>query len=399
MQATQKITPKDWMTAQETLALFNYMQGILPETEPQLLLVGGCVRNTLLDKPVEDIDFATPRTPEEVTKILEQNGVKIIPTGLQHGTVTAILNSQRFEITTLRHDTETDGRHAIVEFTDDWLEDAKRRDFTINTLLMDAKGNVFDPLGQGIEDIKNRKIRFVGTPAKRIEEDHLRILRFFRFTALYGDGFDQDGLKACRAAAHTIENLSKERVTQEFFKIIASDKPYEVLAKMFENGVLKDFEFSDYDAEFFEHFCTFQSRYNLNALSARLFVMASLRFENIKVMEKYILFPKVFLKDMKHLNGTLNLPDLSCDHAVKVAIYKFGRSITAQALMIELVQDRVMNGYAPTALDIIQNWDTPDFPITGDDLMKRGMTAGPELGKELNRLEQEWIDNGFKDLN
>lgn len=396
MQPVQKIPPKDWMKTPEILALFNYVQGAIPESEPQLLLVGGCVRNALLDKPVEDIDFATPQKPEEITEILEKNGVKVIPTGLQHGTVTAVLNDQTFEITTLRHDKETDGRHAVVEFTDDWLEDAKRRDFTLNTLLMDAKGNVFDPLGQGIEDLKNHKIRFVGEPEQRIEEDHLRILRFFRFTALYGNEFDEEGLKACKAAADKIVHLSKERITQEFFKIMASDAPHDVLEKMFENGVLKEFEFPDYDAEFLKHFCTFQSRYTLNALSARLFVMASLRFENIAAMEQYILFPKVFLKDMKHINGALNLPDLSSDHAVKHCVYLYGRAITAQVLIIELVQDRVMNGYAPTALSVIQNWDVPNFPITGEDLINQGMNPGPELGKELERLEKQWIENGFE---
>lgn len=396
MKAVKTINPKDWMTAPEILSLLNYIQGSIPADEPQILLVGGCVRNTLLDKPVEDIDFASLRKPDEVTEILEKNGVKVIPTGLQHGTITAVLNDKTFEITTLRHDRETDGRHALVEFTDSWLEDAKRRDFTLNTLLMDAKGNIYDPLGQGIEDLKNRKIRFVGKPAQRIEEDHLRILRFFRFTALYGDTFDEEGLKACAQAASSIKRLSKERITQEFFKIMASDAPYDVLSKMFEHGVLKELDFVDYDGEFLKHFCTFQSRYSLNALSARLFVMASLRFENIAAMGNYILFPNVFLKDMKHIHGALQLPDLSCDHAVKRCIYLYGRAITAQALIIELVQDRVMSGYAPTALGVIQNWDVPDFPLSGEDLIKRGMTPGPELGKELTRLENQWIENDFK---
>ncbi len=396
LEIKRHIVAQDWMRASQTEHLFSILQGNIPEDEPQALFVGGCVRNILMGQDVEDMDIATPLHPENVVEILERDGIKVIPTGLQHGTVTAVVDGETYEITTLRHDKETDGRHAVVTFTDSWLEDAKRRDFTINTLLLDRAGNVYDPLDLGLDDLDARKVRFVGEAAQRIEEDHLRILRFFRFSALYGDGFDQEGLKACAAAADTIKKLSKERVTQEFFKIIASDRPYDVIAQMLDHNVLKSFEFTDYDPEFFEHFCTFQSRYSLTALSARLFVFAAMNFENIKTMEEYILFPKVFLKDMQAINGALNLPDLSCDHAVRVAIYRFGRSVTAQALIVELVQDRVMNGYAPTAIEIIQNWDIPDFPISGADLKAKGIQEGPEMGEELKRLEKEWIDNGFK---
>ncbi len=396
LEIKRKIKAQDWINCKQVDRLFDALQGNIPEDEPQALFVGGCVRNSLLGKEVDDIDIATVLPPEHVSEILEREGVKVIPTGLKHGTVTAIIDSSKYEITTLRHDLKTDGRRAEVSFTDSWVEDAKRRDFTINTLLMDRKGNIYDPLGQGISDIDKRRVVFVGDPKKRIEEDHLRILRFFRFSALYGEGFDLEALKACENAADTIKKLSKERITQEFFKIIASDKPYDVLEVMFKHNVLKSFEFPDYDPEFFKHFCEFQSRYGLNALSARLFVSAALNFENIKSMEEFILFPKIFLKDMQAIKGALSLPDLACDHAVRVSVYRFGRSVTAQALMIELVQDRVMNGYAPKALNIIQNWDIPDFPISGGDLIAKGIPEGKELGEELHRLEQKWIDSDFK---
>jgi len=396
LEIKQKIIPEEWINCKSTDRLFMALQGSIPDSEPQALFVGGCVRNTLMGMEVEDIDIATKLRPEHVTEILEINGIKVIPTGLKHGTVTAVIDGNSYEITTLRHDLKTDGRHAEIAFTDSWVEDAKRRDFTINTLLMDCKGNVYDPLGLGIDDIAKRRVVFVGNPKKRIEEDHLRILRFFRFSAFYANNFDSEGLKACEEAAYTIKKLSRERITQEFFKIIASDRPYDVLEVMFKHNILKSFEFHDYAPEFFKHFCEFQSRYRLNALSSRLFIFAALNFENIKSMEEFILFPKIFLKDMKAINGALNLPDLSCDHAVRVSIYRFGRSITAQALIIELVQDRVMNGYAPKALNIIQNWDIPDFPLSGADLMAKGIPQGKELGAELSRLENEWIDNGFK---
>ncbi len=398
LKIARHIVAQEWMRSAPTQRLLRILQGSIPADEPQALFVGGCVRNVILGKRVEDIDIATPLLPEDIMEILEKEGVKVIPTGLQHGTITAVCDGEVYEITTLRRDEETDGRHAQVSFTQSWVEDAKRRDFTMNTLLLDGRGNVYDPLGDGLNDIDRKCVRFVGKAKQRIEEDHLRILRFFRFSALYSDAFDAEGLKACEEGAPLIAKLSKERITQEFFKIIASEKPHEVLEVMFTHGVLKDFDFENYNPEFFEHFCMFQTRYTLQALSSRLFVMAALDFENIKAMERYILFPKVFLRDMQAVDGALNLPDLSCDHAVRRAIYRFGRSLTAQALIIELVQDRVMNGYAPKALDIIQNWDIPMFPISGQDLMAKGFAQGPALGAELERLENEWVESDFKTL-
>ncbi len=397
LEVKRHIVRKNWMLAPETLRLFKLLQGNIPDNDPQILFVGGCVRDALLNIEVEDIDIATKLAPEIVMEILIAAGIKAIPTGIDHGTITAVAGDYSYEITTLRRDKKTDGRHAVVAYTDCWIEDAKRRDFTINTLLMDLKGNIYDPLGAGLLDIDNSHICFVGDAKKRIEEDYLRILRFFRFSAIYGEGkFDDEGLLACKDAADNIKKLSKERITQEFFKIIASSKPYHVLNVMFEHGILKDFKFSDYDGRFLEYFCNFQSRYKLFSLSSRLFVMASVNFENIKTMQEFILFPKVFLKDMKAILGALNLPDLSCDKAVREAVYRFGRFGAAQALMIELAQDRVMNSYAPRALDIVQNWDIPNFPLSGKDLIERGVMPSPEMGAKIKYLEDKWIKQDFK---
>ncbi len=396
LKIERHIVRQHWMLEEATVSLVKALQGSVAEEEPQVLFVGGCVRNAVMDIPVDDIDMATPLMPDEVIQILEKENIKVIPTGIDHGTVTAVMNDRVFEITTLREDKETDGRRAQVDFTASWLRDAERRDFTINTLLMDLKGNVYDPLGLGLKDIDRQKVIFVGDPAQRIEEDYLRILRFFRFSAIYGQGeFDAQGLKACKVAADKIKTLSKERITQEFFKIVASEKAYEVLKVMFDNGVLRDLRFTDFETKFFEHFCNFQEKYRLNGLAARLYVFAQMDFQNVKAMEEYIIFPKVFLKDMHCISGSLSLTDLSCDHAVRESIYRFGRAMTAQALMMQLVQDRVMNAYAPKALEIIQNWDIPTFHITGDDLIAKGMKPGPELGEELMRLEEDWIKDGF----
>jgi poly(A) polymerase len=397
LKPAKTISPQDWMISPESRLLFSALQGGESKDQPVALFVGGCVRNALLNLPVEDVDLATSLKPEAVIKKLENAGITVIPTGLKHGTVTAIINRLPFEITTLRHDVETDGRHAVVEFTDNWLEDARRRDFTMNTLLADPKGNIYDPTGQGLPDLALRRIRFVGEARKRIEEDYLRILRFFRFHAIYSLGdFDQDALRACSEAADNIGTLSRERITQEVFKIVASDRPNKILSIMFENNILKELDHAEYEPDFLESFCTFQKSYGLISLPSRLYVQAGLKDENIASLENLILFPKVFLKDMEALSGALTLPDLSCDHAVKVCIYRFGRVIAAQALMVELVQDRVMNGYAPKALEIVQNWDIPDFPVSGNDLIKAGVPQGPKLGQKLQELEDWWIEDGFR---
>jgi len=388
------IRVQPWMSAPETKAVM----GVLNEgagDEPLTLFVGGCVRNALLAEPVVDIDLATKLTPQEVMERLEAAGIKVIPTGIDHGTVTAVMNGRGFEITTLRKDIETDGRRAVVAFADTWREDAERRDFTMNTLLADDLGNVYDPLGRGLSDLEAHKVIFVGQAAQRIEEDYLRILRFFRFHALYGGVKpDAEALSACKAGASHISSLSAERITQEFFKIISVDKPEDVLGVMLDNNILPEILRSKDQVTLFGQFCDFQKRYGLISISSRLYVLSELKKENIP--HKLLLIPKVLLRDMDAMYEALSMPDMDNDKAVRAAIYKGGRTASAQALMIELVQDRVMNGYAPKALEIIQNWDVPDFPVDGKLLIEAGYKIGPALGEALSGLEERWIASDFK---
>ena len=216
-----KIDPPEWMRDPGVLRVMDLLNG--KEEDVQALFVGGCVRNTLMRRDVEDIDIATKLTPDQVIEICNQAQVKVVPTGMKHGTVTIVIEGKPFEVTTLRHDVNTDGRHAEVAFTNSWHEDIKRRDFTVNSLLADLSGNIYDLIERGIEDLQTGKVIFVGNPAKRIAEDYLRILRFFRFHAHYGQGEpDKKALEACFAAADKIESLSKERITQEFLKILNS---------------------------------------------------------------------------------------------------------------------------------------------------------------------------------
>jgi poly(A) polymerase len=194
---TSRLAPQPWMTAPETVAVLDALEGAGAEVR----FIGGCVRDALLDRPVNDVDLATDALPEAVVAGLEAAGIKAVPTGLQHGTITAVSSHRPFEITTLRHDVETDGRHATVAFTDDWEADAARRDFTINALSLSRDGTLHDPFG-GEQDLRDGIVRFVGDPRQRIEEDVLRLLRFFRFHAHYAAGdFDGPSLAACRALA------------------------------------------------------------------------------------------------------------------------------------------------------------------------------------------------------
>lgn len=397
LKIAQTLPIQDWMSAPETLAVLAALEGAAAHAgERQALFVGGCVRNALLGEEVNDIDLATTLLPKQVMEVLEEAGIRAIPTGLDHGTITAVQNGRSFEITTLRKDVETDGRHATIAFSDSWVEDAQRRDFTMNTLLADGSGNIYDPLGGGIADALARRVVFVGEADERIREDYLRILRFFRFYAAYGSGAPDDpALQACARHADKIATLSRERVTQEFFKILVSEKPANVLRLMFENGVLKEFDYGEKALTDFGHFCMFQSRYGLVAIASRLYMLAGSSHQGLENLSARLLIPKVFLKDIDMIARALDMADMDNEKAVRAVLYRCGRVAAAQALMIELVQDRVMNGFAPKALSVVQNWDIPDCPVSGAELIRAGLTPGPELGGVLDRLEQDWIESDF----
>ena len=226
----------EWLERAETQEAL----GLLADAGHRALVVGGCVRNALLGREVSDVDIATDARPERAMALAEAAGIKAVPTGIDHGTVTLVLSGQPFEVTTFRRDVETDGRRAVVAFTADVGEDAARRDLTMNALYAEADGTVIDPLG-GLADLRARRVRFVGDAATRIAEDRLRVLRFFRFHAWYGDaegGLDSEGLAACAAAAGDLDELSRERVGAEMLKLLAAPDPAPATAAMAQSGVL-----------------------------------------------------------------------------------------------------------------------------------------------------------------
>ena len=384
------ISVQDWMRAPEIVAVFDVLQDA--GLGPQVLIVGGAVRNTIIGLPPGDCDLATVYSPDQVTARLTGAGIKVVPTGIDHGTVTAVINSKTFEITTLRRDVKTDGRHAVVTFTADWREDAKRRDFTINTLLMDLNGKIFDPIRSGIIDLEKGKIIFVGDPAQRIAEDHLRILRFFRFHALYGKGApDRAALDACRAAAQRVSSLSRERITQELIKILCVSNPEDILEIMFENKVMVDVLHPKADLGVLRRLCDLQNQLDIDnsCFESRLSVLAAGHTDHVPVFEKYLSLSRVQSKlldlCLNSFSGEINLQE---------CLYRNGREAGAQmALMNAAARGHVLDH---ASLDMIRNWVKPVFPLSGDDLKDIGVPPGPGMGRILSEIESWWVESGFK---
>ena len=374
MTPVRHITPPDWMANTRTQKIMGALN--VPGAAPLALFVGGAVRNTLMGFPVGDIDIATIHTPAQVTEILSRAGVKVIPTGIDHGTVTAVTDGAAFEITTLRRDVDTDGRHANVAFTDNWVEDAARRDFTMNALYAAPDGAIYDPTGQGLADLEQRRVKFVGDPAARIAEDYLRILRFFRFHAYYGAGdMDVGALSACRASADKIATLSRERITHEFLKILSAENPAPVLSVMFENGVLSEIIAS-------ENFNGCQNP-EMNVIS-KLFILSGMKDKDFS---KWLILSNTQKKYMADLSlASQELKTLS-EKTIRRLVHLFGNDVAYQTALIKGADIKLSA--------LAKNVNVPVLPVNGDDLITAGIPAGPELGRQLKSIEDWWIAQDF----
>lgn len=360
------------------------------ENPAQALFVGGCVRNTLMDRPVKDIDIATRHAPLHVIELLKAAGIRFVPTGLDHGTVTAIVDDATFEITSLRKDIDTNGRHAVIAFTDKWNEDAQRRDFTMNTLLASPAGDVFDPTGEGLDDLDKRRVVFVGDPAQRIAEDYLRILRFFRFCAAYGeDKMDASALETCKQAAEKLSLLSKERVTQEILNILGVTDPAPTLAAMFSNDILKSMG-KEFKQGTMETLCEFQGRYDAVDVMARLFAVAGMKTE---YFADWLILSNAQKKHLDALGEGLAIIKSISKKKVREMVYRVGNVSALQAYLLRLVQ----KGDLPDleVIDIARYWHAPMFPVSGEDIIRKGISPGPALGKKLKELEEKWIKSDF----
>lgn len=362
-------------------------------------IVGGALRNALMGLPIGDIDFATTTTPEETIALAEEAGFKTFATGLQHGTVTLVVNAYPFEVTTLRHDVESHGRHATVAFTRDWAADAKRRDFTMNALYADADGRVIDPLG-GYEDLRKRHVRFIGSAKERIREDYLRILRFFRFAAEYGDEpLDAEGLSACIEERHGLAKLSAERIHMELLRILGARTPRIALEPMAESGLLGMLLGGVARLSHFARLVEIEAGLNLAPDDMRRLAALALMVD----------------EDAARLSGRLRLSNAESGRLMAMAAHQPQLHPDLEPLRVKeqlyrlgnhAFEDRVLIAWARSGgtaddkkwqelMSWPQRWSPPDFPVTGGDLLAVGVPKGPRIGMLLRKLETRWIASDF----
>lgn len=361
--------------------------------------VGGCVRNALLGETVEDVDIATTDTPEQSREKLERAGFKVVPIGAEHGTVMAVGEARNYEVTTLRVDVATDGRHAEVAFTDDWKADAARRDFTMNALYADADGTVHDPLG-GYEDLKARRVRFIGDPIARIREDYLRILRFFRIHAHYGAGeLDPEGLAACAAEKEGLRQLSAERIQAELMKLLAADRAPEVLRAMAATGILGVILPEAARLDRLERLVEIETTQLFTSDPVlRLAAMLEGGEEAVRAVAERLKLPKAVAERITriHTDKTKIVCYLSM-REVRRALYLMGKQLFKDRVMLGWAEDgKAHNAFQWRALlAMADTWERPELPLTGDMIKAAGVPEGPEIGRVRAEVEEWWIDSDF----
>ncbi len=389
----------DWLQSKNLQALFD----ILCADGGDARIAGGAVRNALMGEAVNDVDLCTTLLPDEVSKRLEAAGHKAIPTGIDHGTVTAVINGDPFEVTTLREDIETDGRHAIVEFGTDWQKDADRRDLTINGLYCDREGQVYDYV-HGYPDIVAKDIRFIGDAETRIKEDSLRILRFFRFFAWYGHGRpDASGLKACASGKTLLAGLSVERVWMELKKLLSAPDPGRAILWMRTTGILGGVlpETHKWGTDAIPGMLRLEQEHEWAADPLfRLMGMVRPDVETMQKLAKRMTFSNAETARMiDWADAPLPKPDLEEGEFAKL-LYRNSQQGILDKMRLEVVHlvNRDDEAAAQKMLELLNfaaQWTKPSLPLKGQDLLNNGAEAGPELGKALNRLEESWIESGF----
>lgn len=346
-------------------------------------LVGGCVRDWLSGRTIGDLDLATDLLPNEAMQALSSAGFRVIPTGIAHGTVTAVRDGRSFEITTLRTDLETDGRHARVGFTTDWAEDARRRDFTINAMYADLDGTTYDPVGQGLRDLDDRLLRFVGDPATRIREDYLRILRFHRFGSELGFRQDPDGLTACAALASGMAQLSVERIWQEMKRLLGGSERWPVLQNMAHDGTLKvllpEAELADWQQ-------------SLPGGDALLFLAALIGPNAKDIAGRW----KLSGAETRRLCAAASGPGGESGMADRDLLRLAWRE-SVQTAIDRLIIDAARNSRNRSeSIRMLQNWQRPDLPVRGQDALDLGVAAGRDIGRLIQQVEDWWLGQDFR---
>ena len=369
----------EWLNRPETQAIFTALDGAKRRTRA----VGGVVRDTILERLRDrtDIDMATELLPDEVIERARAAGIATYPTGIDHGTVTLKLGDTVAEVTTLRQDIETDGRHAVVAFGTDWRVDASRRDFTLNALSCAADGTLFDPL-KGIEDALNSRVRFIGDASKRIAEDGLRVYRFFRFSASHGgERYDPDGLTACRDAVRRLDHLSAERVGAELLRMLALPAVARTLAVMAEIDLLEASEPT------IKHLLAYES-FGGHSPLGRLAVLTEGRPE--AVQDRW----RLSNDTVKGARAVALSADLLIRDRIGEAAYRYGEA-AVDGLAVAAARDGWSRDHLAEAARQMARLRIPQLPVSGHDLAGLGLMPGPALGQQLARLEQAWIESDF----
>ena len=393
---SRKLTEAPWLAAGPLTRLL----GVLDRDGEEARVVGGAVRNALLGMTAEEIDVATTAVPDEVVRRVEAAGFKAVPTGIEHGTITVVIDGQPFEVTTLRQDVETYGRHAKVAFGRDWRADAERRDFTVNAFSARADGTVYDYVG-GLADLAARRVRFIGDPKQRIEEDYLRILRFFRFHAAYGtsDHPDRAGLAACIAGRNGLDQLSRERVRMELMKLVVAPHAVPTLIAMTDASLtLRVLSGVSYLASF-EMMAKVEAAAGGSADPVRR--LGALAVWVAEDAER--LWQKLRLTNAEHERlasmgeGWRRISPADGEQAARALLYRLGpQHFTDHAL---LAWARSTAGAIDPAwrelAALPQRWSAPAFPLKAADFMSRGVEKGPKLGVAMREAEVAWIAAGF----
>ena len=389
-----------WMTRPDTCAVMDALEAAGGPGCARF--VGGCVRKTLMNRPVDDIDIATTLSPEAVTAALEAAGLKAVPTGIDHGTITAVAKGRPFEITTLRRDVTTDGRRATVEYTQDWAEDAGRRDFRLNALYADRDGGIFDPTGEGVADALAGRIVFVGEPETRLHEDYLRILRFFRFLGWYGKGEpDSAALAACTALKDHVTTLAAERISKELLKLLAAEDPRPAVALMAKAGVLAVVLPTVGDMARFNALVEIETE-QLFTCDPELRLAALLPDDQIaaaRLAERLRLSNDQRDRLVAAMGAAPRITSWMSPREIRRAVYRLGARAFADRVKLTWA---AANRSATTAqwrgqLALGEGWAPPAFPISGDEVMTAGVPKGPLVGQVLREIEDWWIDHDFLD--
>ena len=389
-----------WMTAPATAAVFDALEA--EGGADCARFVGGSVRNALVGRPIDDLDIATTLTPDRVTKALKAAKLKAVPTGIEHGTVTAVSDHKPHEITTLRRDVSTDGRRATVAFTTDWSLDAQRRDLTLNALYAGRDGTIFDPTGQGVADARAGRIAFVGEPLQRLHEDYLRILRFFRFYAHFGKGQpDAAALAACAALKDHIDTLAAERISKELLKLLAADDPRPAVRMMTQTGVLE---------------VILKAPANLARFEAMVEVEVDQLFDCDPLLRLAALLPDDQIVAGR-LAKRLRLANAERDRLIAALAptpvlksWMSPREIRREVYRSDMLtfRDRAKLAWAASPrtattmqwrgmIALAEGWVKPTFPLTGAEVMNAGAPKGPMVGQILREVEDWWIDHDFID--